>query len=53
MEKLAKSGALQGGGPGQNSAPTQLVGKTLNIKEKPVGNTAALWADTASWRVRT
>ena len=38
MEKLAKSGALQDGGPVQSSAATQLVGKARSIKEKRAGN---------------
>jgi len=41
MEKLAKSGALQDGGPVQSSAATQLVGKARSIKEKRAGNTAS------------
>ena len=37
MEKLAKSGALQDGGPVQSSAATQLVGKarSLSVGAKP------------------
>lgn len=40
MAKLAKSGALQDGGPVQSSAATQLIGKARSIKEKRAGNAA-------------
>jgi hypothetical protein len=41
MAKLAKSGALQDGGPVQSSAATQLVGNARSIKEKRAGNTVS------------
>ena len=53
MEKLAKSGALQDGGPVQSSAATQLVGKARSIKEKRAGNTTSFVGGYSILEVRT